>query len=424
MVRLIENKHFTEFKSIERLSLPSVVYIPLIQHIGKPCSPSVNVGDTVLAGQKIASSQAHIYANIHASLSGKVRAIKKCPHPLLGTCDAVVIDSDGLDSHAKPGIHSNGEVIKLSADEIRSIIFEAGIVGMGGAGFPTHIKLKPPKPVDTFILNAAECEPYLNCDYRLMVEKTKEILLGTELVLKCLGAKDVYIAIEENKPEAIKIFRDKLQETSYKLIVLKSEYPQGDEKQLIKKILNRQVPSGGLPFELGVVVHNLATVFAIYEAVYKHKPLYERVVTVTGSCLENPKNLLVRIGTPLKDLIDFCSPLKEKPQKVIVGGPMMGIAQYTDGVPVTKTTSGLILLNKKEVPIFLEDVCIRCGECVRNCPAGLEPCLISQAVEKENWELARAYSAADCIECGLCSYLCPAKRNLVQSIKYAKLRSR
>ena len=422
MVRLIENKHFTECKSIERLPLPSVVYIPLMQHIGKPCSPLVNAGATVLRGQKIASSQTHVSANIHASLSGKVRAIKKCPHPLLGTCDTVIIDSDGLDSDGKPGIRGKEEIIKLSADEIRSIIFEAGIVGMGGGGFPTHLKLKPPKPVDTFILNAAECEPYLNCDYRLMVEKTKEILLGTELVLNCLGVKGVYIAIEENKPEAIKQF--KAQSSKFKVKVLKSEYPQGGERQLIKKILNRQVPSGGLPFEVGVVVHNLATVFAVYEAVYKHKPLYERVVTVTGSCLKNPKNLLVRIGTPLKDLIDFCSPLKEKPEKVIVGGPMMGIAQYTDKVPVIKTTSGVILLNKREAPRFLEDVCIRCGECVKNCPAGLEPCLISQAVEKENWELAQAYSAGDCIECGLCSYLCPAKRSLVQSIKYAKLRSR
>ena len=422
MVRLTENKHFTEDKITERLPLPASVCIPLIQHIGKPCNPLVNVGDAVGMGQKIASSQAHVYANIHSSLSGKVRAIKRCPHPVLGTYDAVVIEGNGLDIDDNSGIRRREEAIKLSADEIRSIVFEAGIVGMGGAGFPTHIKLRPPQPVDTFILNAAECEPYLNCDYRLMVEKTKEILLGTELVLKCLGVKDVYIAIEENKPEAIKQF--KVQGTKFKLKVLKSEYPQGGERQLIKKILNREVPSGGLPFEVGVVVHNVATVFAIYEAVYKNKPLYERRVTVTGGCLDNPKNLLVRIGTPLKNLIDFCAPLKRKPEKIIMGGPMMGIAQYTDEVPVIKTTSGTILLEKKDVPRFLEDVCIRCGECVRNCPAGLEPCLISQAVEKENWELVRSYSVADCIECGLCSYVCPAKRNLVQSVKYAKLRSR
>lgn len=422
MVRLKDNKHLSQDKPIENLPIPSRVFIPLIQHIGKPCSALVNIGDTVKRGERIATAQAHVYADIHSSISGKVTGIRRCPHPLLGASEAVIIENDTEDKAVDFRERTQEEIGGLSRDEIVKIVSDTGIVGLGGAGFPTHIKLTPPRSVDSFIVNAAECEPYLNSDYRLMVEKTEEVLRGLELALRCLNPRDVYLAIEKNKPEAIKKF--KALNSKLKIRVLKSQYPQGGERQLIKKILNRQVPSGGLPFEVGVVVHNVATLFAIYEAVYKNKPLYERVVTVSGSCLENPRNLLVRIGTPLKNLIDFCSPLKEDPQKIIIGGPMMGVAQYTDEVPLIKTSSGVVLFSKREVPKFFEDVCIRCGECVKNCPAGLEPCLISQAVEKENWQLAKDYSAADCIECGLCSYLCPAKRNLVQSIKYAKLRLR
>ncbi|GAI30305.1 unnamed protein product, partial [marine sediment metagenome] len=244
-----------------------------------------------------------------------------------------------------------------------------------------------------------------------------------------------YIAIEDNKPEAIKSFKSILDtrysilvressiknQESIKLVVLKSQYPQGGEKQLIKNILKQEVPSGKLPFDVGVLVHSVGTVLAIYEAVYKNKPLYERVVTVTGDCLANPKNLLVPIGISIKELIEFCQPLKKNPVKIIIGGPMMGIAQYATNAPVIKTSTAVILLSSQKVQICREDSCIRCGECVRNCPVGLEPCLISLAVERNNWELARTYAPLDCIECGLCAYLCPAKRNLVQSIKYAKL---
>ena len=289
---------------------------------------------------------------------------------------------------------------------------------MGGAAFPTHIKLKPPHPVDTLIINGAECEPYLTGDYRLMLEKTKEILSGVEIVARCLGVKKIYIAIEDNKPEAIKQFTVHSSRVTVK--VLKSAYPQGGEKQLIKNILGKEVPQGKLPFEIGVVVHNIATTFAIYEAVYKNKPLYERVVTVTGSCLMHPKNLLVRLGTPIKDLIVHCGPLKEEPAKIIIGGPMMGIAQYTDEVPVIKSTTGVILLNKEEAELQEEEFCIRCGACVRECPAGLMPCLINLASEKSFWLQAKEYGAGDCIECGLCNYVCPANRTLVQSIKRVK----
>ncbi len=415
MVRLEEQKHLSLDKPIEKFPLPPKVYLPLVQHMGKACLPLVNVGDIVSLGQQIASVEANISAPIHASLSGKVTAIQDWPHPVLGRCKAIVIENDGEDKLLAPG----AELPAQSPEQIRKIIREAGIVGMGGACFPTQVKLNPPKPVDSLIINGAECEPYLTSDYRLMLEKTEEIFSGIELVAKCLKAKFIYIVIEDNKPQAIEKFR--VQGSGFRVKVLKSAYPQGGEKQLIKKILKREVPSGKLPFDVGAVVQNVATVFAIYEAVYKNKPLYERVVTVTGSCIANPRNLLVRLGTPVKDLIAFCGPLKEEPVKIIIGGPMMGIAQYTDEVPAIKSTGGVILLNKKEAQEKEEEFCIRCGACVRECPVGLMPCLINLASEKWLWPQAKNYGALDCIECGLCDYVCPANRKLVQSIKRAKL---
>lgn len=419
MVKLKEYKSRTENKPIEKLPLPSRVYIPLSQHVGNICSPQVKIGDTVLTGQRIAEAEARIYSPIHASLSGEVISIEDWPHPVSGRCKAVVIESDGLDRPQAAGRRPQEEVERLTPEQIRSIVFDAGIVGLGGAAFPTHIKLTPPKPVDTLIINGAECEPFLTADYRLMVEKAKEILSGIALVEKCLAAKFVYIAVEDNKPEAIEKF--KAQSSKLKIKALKSQYPQGGEKQLIKNILGKEVPSGKIPFDIGVVVQNVATVFAIYEAVYFNKPLYERVVTVTGSCLSNPKNLLVRVGTPIKHLIDFCGPLVDEPAKIIIGGPMMGIAQFSDMVPVIKSTTAVILFNKKEARALEDSFCIRCGACVRECPVGLMPCLINLASEKGMWPEAKRYGVLDCIECGLCNYVCPANRVIIQSIKRAKL---
>ena len=449
MVKLKEHKSRTENKPIEKLPLPSRVYIPLSQHVGNICSPQVKIGDTVLTGQRIAEAEARIYSPIHASLSGEVISIEEWPHPVLGRCKTIVIDgstpltinpepsrrieSDGLDRPRVAGRRPQEEVERLTPEQIRSIVFDAGIVGLGGAAFPTHIKLTPPKPVDTLIINGAECEPFLTADYRLMVEKTKEILLGIAVVEKCLAVKNVYIAIEDNKPEAIE--KLKIQNSSpqrlaspprimaekFEIKVLKSMYPQGGEKQLIKNILGKEVPSGKLPFDIGVVVQNVATVFAIYEAVYFNKPLYERVVTVTGSCLSNPKNLLVKVGTPIKHLIDFCGPLVDEPAKIIIGGPMMGIAQFSEVVPVIKSTTAVILFNKKEARAMEDSFCIRCGACVRECPVGLMPCLINLASEKGMWPEAKRYGVLDCIECGICNYVCPANRVIIQSIKRAKL---
>jgi len=419
MVRLEEHKHGTEHKAIEKVPLPAKVYIPLSQHLGKICVPLVKVDDLVATGQKIAATEAQVYSPIHASISGKVVSLQDWPHPVLGRCKTIVIESDGLNKSQISNSKSQTETENLTPEQIRNIVFEAGIVGMGGAGFPTHIKLNPPKAVDTLIINGAECEPYLTADYRLMIEKTGEILQGVELVARCLRVKNVYIAIEDNKPEAAKKFT--VQGSEFRVKVLKSVYPQGGEKQLIKNILGKEVPTGKLPFDIGVVVHNVATCFAIYEAVYLDKPLYERVVTVTGSCIANPKNLLARIGTPIKELISLCGPLKEEFAKIIIGGPMMGIAQYTDQVPVIKSTTGVVLLNEEESRIQEEEFCIRCGACIRACPAGLMPCLINLASEKEMWTETKAYGAIDCIECGLCNYVCPANRRLNQSIKRAKL---
>ena len=382
------------------------------------CNPEVKVGDTVSLGQKIADITAHVYAPIHASISGKVLAIQDWPHPVLGRAKAVVIEGDGRDNPAEFRLRDQQKVDKLTLQDLRKIVLDAGIVGMGGASFPTHVKLNPPKPLDTLIINGAECEPYLTADARLMVEKSSQIFAAVVLIARCLGVKNIYIGIEKNKPEAIKIFSGM---PGIKVKVLPSEYPQGGEKQLIKNILGKEIPRGKLPFDIGVLVQNVATVYAIYEAVYMGKSLIERIVTVTGSCLETPRNLLVRIGTPIKNLIEFCGPLKQAPEKIIIGGPMMGIAQYTDEVPIIKSSSGLLLLNKNEAKLLDEDPCIRCAACVRGCPVGLMPCQINLASEKMLWSLAKEFGASDCIECGICNYVCPSNRRLLQTIKRAKL---
>jgi electron transport complex protein RnfC len=255
-----------------------------------------------------------------------------------------------------------------------------------------------------------------------MVEKTQEIIKGIGILARCVGVKKVYIAIEDNKPEAIKAFGcQSVKDPGYQVVVLRSAYPQGGEKQLIKNVLGKEVPQGKLPFDIGVLVHNVGTVLAVYEAAYLNKPLYERVVTVTGSCVQNPKNLLVRIGTPIKELIGRCGPLLQEPAKIIVGGPMMGLAQFSEDVPVIKSTTGVLLFNKKESQAQEEQFCIRCGSCIRECPVGLMPTLINLSSQKQMWQEAKDHGALDCIECGICGFVCPSNIRLVQSIKRAKL---
>jgi len=437
MVVLEEHKKQTHDKVIMRLPEVSRVYIPLSQHLGKICNSEVKAGDSVYLGQRIASVEAKVSAPVHSSVSGKVLAIQDHPHPVLGVCKAIVIENDGQEKPQSYKVtRSQEQVNKLKPEEIREIVFNAGIVGMGGAAFPTHIKLTPPKALETLIINGAECEPYLAGDYRLMIEKTEEIIKGIELIRKCLNSEKVYIAIEDNKPGAIKAFRSVIgygesgignqkpiteHRKPIQIIILKSEYPQGGEKQLIKSVLGKEVSRGKLPFDIGVCVQNIGTVYAIYEAAYLDKPLYERVVTITGSCVSNPKNILTRIGTPIKDLISFCGDLIEDTAKIIIGGPMMGVAQYTQDVPVIKSTTGIILMNEREVRDTEELFCIRCAACIRDCPAGLMPTSISAYSKIGHWQDANVYGALDCIECGLCSYVCPSNIPLVQNIRRAKL---
>ncbi len=422
MIRLEEHKNLTEDKRIEEARLPSKVFIPLLQHLGKPLDIlKVKVGDAAKRGQCLATSEKGVFSPVHASISGTVKAISDYPHPISGVCTAITIDGDGKDEAVpEMSARSQEEVGALSAEEIKKIVFEAGIVGLGGATFPTHIKLSPYRKIDDFILNGVECEPYLTTDYRLMLERTDEITKGIKLIDKIIKPRVCYIAIEDNKPEAIKVMKERAKIFNWEIVVLKTAYPQGGEKQVIKSCLGKEVPSGKIPIDIGVLVHNVGTVFAIFEAVYLRKPLYERVVTVTGPCLANPKNLLARIGTPIKELMEQCGPLVKEPKKIVMGGPMMGVAQYTLEGPVVKGTSGVIFLDEAEDRQLKESFCVRCGKCLENCPVGLNPGQIAKAIAKDKLDLAQEHGIMDCIECGLCAYLCPANRDIVLAIKTAK----
>ncbi|MFC1703945.1 electron transport complex subunit RsxC [Candidatus Omnitrophota bacterium] len=425
MIRLKEKKEHTEHASIKSAAIPQKLIIPLSQHFGAECIPKVNVGDIVATGQLIASLDKGLFSPIHSSVSGKIASIGSFPHPSLGSSSAIVIENDSQDTKLPSQRQeplNQADVDKISIEELKKIICDTGIVGLGGATFPTHVKLSPPKPVQHLIVNGVECEPCLTTDYRLMVEKPNEIIKGMEIALKILGLEKGIIAIEDNKPEAIKIFRDILKDTKHEVRALKTCYPQGGEKQVIQSVLKQEVPSGDLPFDVGVIVQNVGTMYAVYEAVYKSKPLYERVVTLTGSCLENPGNFLVRIGTTVRDLLNECGPLKKEPAKIIFGGPMMGIAQATIDVPIIKSTSGIVFYSKEELNPKEGRPCCRCGRCVDECPVRIMPSHICMAAEKERFDLAEYYDISDCIECGLCSYVCPAQRDLVGLIKYAKTR--
>ncbi len=418
-------KRLTKNIGIKKAKIPEQVIIPLSQHVGAVCEPTVSVGDEVKTGTLIGRSDKFISSYAHSSISGKVTKIELRPHPLLGVCNSVIIDSDGKD---EPGFKASGvNIDALNPQEIINIVKEAGVVGLGGAGFPTHVKLTPPreKKIDTFILNGAECEPYLSCDHRLMLERAQDIVKGALLIMKTIGVKKGIIAIEDNKPDAIKTMREatyNLQLTTYNLEVvsLHTKYPQGGEKQLIKALLNREVPPDGLPFDVGCLVDNVGTALAVYEAARYKKPLHERVVTVCGDAVKNQANLLVRIGTPVSDLIDECGGLTKELGKIIFGGPMMGLCQYTENVPVVKGTSGIIFLSKEKATVPRQQHCIRCGKCVEVCPVNLVPATIAIAAEKGRLDIASDFNVADCIECGACSYVCPSKIPLVHLIKQAK----
>jgi electron transport complex protein RnfC len=425
-------KESTKDKKIERTPLPKKVILPLSQHTGAPSEPVVKIGDIVYRGMLIGQSKGLISTNVHSSISGKVIAIENNPHPIIGTYKAIVVESDGEDKKAFSVSYKDPS--NLTREDMLNIIRDAGIVGLGGAAFPTHVKLNPPaeKKIDTLIINGAECEPFLTCDHQVMLEKPKEIILGMYLITRLLGVKDVIIAIEDNKLDAIEalgraVFREQRiprhgSGQGVQIRKLKTRYPQGGEKQLIKTLLNREVPSGKLPFDIGCVVQNVQTVFSIYEAVYLGKPLYERVVTISGSFLKEPKNLLTRIGAPIKDLLEFCGFDGSAPlYKIIMGGPMTGVSQYNLDVPVIKGTSGIIIL-AKDFELGDEMSCIRCSRCIDACPAGIMPCMIGLSAKNNRYDIATSYEPLDCIECGSCSYVCPSNIPLVQYIKLAKMK--
>lgn len=418
-----ENKISANAK-IEQLPLPKTVFIPVAQHIGAPATPVVNKGDAVKVGQLIAKSSSFVSTNIHAPVSGKVKKVDVAPDSTGYTKQGIFIDVEGDEWLEE--IDRSETLVKttdLDGKAIIQKIQDAGIVGLGGATFPTHVKLVPPMGMTAKVLliNGVECEPYLTSDHRLMLEKPDEILVGTQLLMKAMNVEKAAIGIENNKPDAIQLLTDKAK--GYKgieIIALKVKYPQGGEKQLIKAVTGREVPSGGLPIAVGAVVSNVGTAFAVYEAIQKNKPLFERVVTVTGKGVKKPSNFRVRIGTPTSELIEAAGGLPENTGKIISGGPMMGKALASVDVPVTKGTSGILILDEKTAnrPEYID--CIRCSRCVSVCPMGLEPYLLMTLSEKQIFDRAENERVMDCIECGSCSYTCPSNRPLLDYIRFGK----
>ena len=419
-VKVPESKFTTE-NPIESLPLPAKVIIPLQQNIGAPCEALVKRGDKVLTGQKIGGSERFVSAPVHATVSGEVSATTTVVNPLTGQLvTALVITSDGEDNWVELEPPKDPEA--LSVKDILERIREAGLVGMGGATFPTHVKLSPPegKKIDTVILNGCECEPYITSDHRLMLESGKKILSGLNIIRKVLSPETTYIAIEDNKPNAIDHmkslivamgFRD-----DFRIVPLRSKYPMGAEKTLINTILDREVPIGGLPMDVGVVVHNVSTAKAIHDAILEGRPFIDRVVTVTGTVKE-PKNLLVRIGTPLRELVEHCGGVDEKGSEVILGGPMMGISQPDLDTPVTKGTSCVLV---RESSVIREQDCISCGKCLEVCPMRLMPTTLAKYAKADRYDDCKENYIDDCFECGACAYICPANIPIVQYIKIAK----
>lgn len=411
---------------IETLPVPKQAIVPLGQNLGAPSKPVVKKGDEVKVGQLLAEAGGFISTNIHSPVSGKVF---KIDNAIDGSgykrpCIIINVEGDEWDENIDrtPDIISE---ITLEPKQIIDRIKDAGIVGMGGATFPTYVKLMPPpgKVAEYLIINGVECEPYLTSDHRMMLELGQQIIIGTRILMKALNVKKAFIGIENNKPDAISHFNELVKGSDdIEIQPLKVQYPQGGEKQLIKAAVNREVPSGKLPIEVGCVVQNVGTAFAVYEAVQKNKPLIERVVTVTGKGVKKPSNFLARIGTPISELIEAAEGLPENTGKIIGGGPMMGKAITSLEVPVVKGSSGILLMKNEESTRSTEGPCIRCSKCTYVCPMGLEPYLLSKAAKLGNYEMAENESIMDCIECGSCQYGCPAAIPLLDYLRLGKLK--
>ncbi len=413
----VEGKEPTEHKALVRFPAPETVVIPLSMHLGAPATATVNVGEYVKLGQKIGEASGFISAPVHASVSGKVIAIQDLPHATRGTCTAIVIENDGkdqLDESIKP----NKPLEELTPAEIIEIVKNAGIVGMGGAGFPTYVKLNPGKPIDAVLVNACECEPMLTADHRVLLEYADDIIFGLQAEMKTVNAPKGIIVIEENKPDAIALLREKTAGIdSIEVLEVATQYPQGGEKMLIKRALGRSVPSGKLPADVGACVSNVSTVKAIADAIRTGMPLIERVTTVTGKYIPNPQNFIVRVGTSASDLVEACGGICAEDALIKAGGPMMGFPQTTLYTPIMKGSNGIIAIDNDETE-SLE--CIKCGRCVDVCPMELKPLHYFKLVGAQDWAGCRDMNIMDCMECRCCEYICSSKLPLVTMIKTGK----
>lgn len=413
-----ERKEFTEHLALKRFPDPKEVVIPLSMHAGAPANPTVQVGDTVKVGQVIGEPAAFISGFVHSSVSGTVTAIENRPHATRGECLSVIIRSDGKNT-LHESVQPREDADSLTPDEIVEIIKNAGIVGMGGAGFPTAVKLKPAKPVDTILLNGCECEPLLTADHRVLLEYADDVIFGLRMIIKAVGAKKGVIVIEDNKPDAIALMQEKTAGCSnMEVVAAKTKYPQGAEKMLIKRVTGRQVPRGGLPADVGCVVSNISTTKAIADAIQKGMPLIERVVTVTGERLKNPGNYIVKIGTNTKDLIDYCGGVTGDGEVTVkAGGPMMGFVLSDTNVPIMKGSNGIIVVDTDHTK---EQPCIKCGRCMDVCPMELSPLYFAKFADEKNWQGMKEKNVMDCIECRCCEYICSSKIPLVDKIKAGK----
>ena len=415
------NKELASAKAITAAPVPREVFIPLSQHIGAPNQPLVKAGDRVELGQKIGSSEAFVSAPVHSSVAGTVKEISEVTGFTGAKVKCVVItpDADQPAFEKKPGKDPGS----FTDEELRSIAREAGLVGMGGAAFPTHVKLTPPadKPVDTVIINAVECEPYLTCDHRIMLERPSDLVQGLKLLLRAVNARKGIIGIEANKMDAVDVMRSAIAgEPDLSVEVMEVKYPEGAEKMLIFALTGRKIPPGKLPSEVGCLVQNVGTAIALFEAAAWGKPLYERVVTVTGQGIKEPANLLVRVGTPVHVIMKACGGYDNSPARVVVGGPMTGWAQEELFAPVVKSTSGVVVLTADMVDAGVEEECVRCGKCVDVCPMFLMPNFIVQAARKNQWDRTEMWGALDCFECGCCTFTCPAYIPHVEYVRKAK----